>query len=290
MSNSILVHYRTEAVDDVDVFYREAGSPDAPAILLLHGFPSSSHMFRDLMPRLADDYRVIAPDLPGFGSTVVGEASDYRFTFDRLAETIAAFTDAIGLDRFALYVFDYGAPVGFRIAAAQPERITAIVTQNGNAYDEGLTDAWAPIRAYWETSSTENRDALRPLLAPDTTRWQYTEGVPAELQSRVSPDAPAHDQAILDRDNELQLDLFLDYRSNVARYPEWQAYLRTQRPPVLAIWGQNDPFFGPAGAEAFRRDVPDAEVAFLDTGHFALETHGVEIADRIRRFLANALN
>lgn len=289
--NYATTSYRTQTVGDVEVFYREAGSNDAPAVLLLHGFPSSSHMFRHLIPQLADRYRVIAPDLPGFGSTVAPERGQYEYTFDQLAATISDFTEAIGLHRFAIYVFDYGAPVGFRIASAHPERISAIITQNGNAYEEGLTDSWAPIRGYWNDPSQENREALRQLLAAETTRWQYTQGVPEDRQALVSPDPIAHDQAILDREgnDEIQLDLFGNYQTNVAQYPAWQEYLRTHTPPVLAIWGRNDPFFGPAGAEAFKRDVPEARVELLDTGHFALESHGAEIASSMRDFLQSNL-
>ena len=278
--------YHSQKVGEVDVFYRAAGPADAPAIMLLHGYPTSSHMFRNLIPHLAENFRVIAPDLPGFGSTVVPEG--FHYTFDQLAATIDAFTEAIGLKRFAVYVFDYGSPVGFRLATAHPERITAIITQNGNAYEEGLADGWAAIRAYWNDESKENRDALRDILKPEATRvMQYTHGVPEHLLNLIGPDPLAHDQAIIDRDPELQLDLFLDYRSNVALYPTWQAYLREEQPPVLAIWGKNDVFFLPAGAEAFRRDVPDAQIEFLDTGHFALETHAREIGARVTRFLSS---
>ena len=286
MNTTFPLVYRTQPVGNVDVFYREAGPVDAPVILLLHGFPSSSHMFRNLIPQLADQYRVIAPDLPGFGSTVAPQRGEYNYTFDNLAKTIDGFTEAIGLERFAIYVFDYGAPVGFRIAAAHPERITAIISQNGNAYEEGLTEGWAPIRAYWENDTQENRDALRSLLTRQTTEFQYTSGVPEDRKHRISPDSINHDQAILDRDAEIQLDLFGDYKTNVATYPQWQAYLRQHQPPVLAIWGKNDPFFGPSGAEAFKRDVPHSQVELLDAGHFTLETHSTEVAARIRSFLA----
>ncbi len=282
--------YRTQTVNDVEVFYREAGTVDAPVLLMLHGFPSSSHQFRNVIPQLADQFRVIAPDLPGFGSTVAPARGEYDYTFDNLADTIDAFTEVLGLDRFAIFVFDYGAPVGFRIASRHPERISAVITQNGNGYEEGLTDAWAPIRAYWENDTQENRDALRALLARETTEWQYTEGVPEDRKHLVSPDPINHDQAILDRDAEIQLDLFGNYKTNVASYSEWQAYLRENQPPVLAIWGKNDPFFSPAGAEAFKKDVPNAQVELLDAGHFALETHGVEIAERIRSFLGSVVN
>lgn len=277
--------YHTQKVGDVDVFYRAAGSKNDPVVLLLHGFPSSSHQFRNLIPALAGHYRVIAPDFPGFGSTTAPPRGEYAYTFDNLAATIDQFTEALNLDKFAMYVFDYGAPVGFRIAAAHPERITAIVSQNGNAYEDGFTAAWKPIKAYWGDDSQENRDALRGLLARGTTEWQYNEGTPEALKNRISPDPINHDQAILDRDAEIQLDLFGDYKSNVAAYPTWQAYLREHQPPVLAIWAKNDPFFGPPGAEAFRRDVPNTVVEYVDGGHFALETHGEKIADRMIQFL-----
>ena len=287
MTTTYTTVYRTQTVGNVEVFYREAGPMDAPVILLLHGFPSSSHMFRNLIPQLADQYRVIAPDFPGFGSTVAPPRGEYDYTFDNLAKTIDDFTAAIGLEKFAIYIFDYGAPVGFRIATALPERITAIISQNGNAYEEGLTEGWNPIRAYWENDTQENRDALRSLLTRQTTEFQYTHGAPEDRKHRISPDAINHDQAILDRDAEIQLDLFGNYKTNVAAYPQWQAYLRTHQPPVLAIWGKNDPFFGPAGAEAFKRDVPQAQVELLDAGHFTLETHNTEVADRMRKFLVS---
>ncbi|MDB9528689.1 alpha/beta hydrolase [Oscillatoria sp. CS-180] len=286
MATPNITTYHTQTVGNVDVFYRAAGPVDAPAILLLHGFPSSSHMFRNLIPQLAGQYRVIAPDFPGFGSTVAPPRGEYDYTFDNLAQTIDEFTAAIGLEKFAIYVFDYGAPVGFRIATAHPERITAIISQNGNAYKEGLTDGWNPIRAYWENDTQKNRDALRSLLTRPTTEFQYTHGAPEDRQHHISPDAINHDQAILDRDAEIQLDLFGNYKTNVTSYPQWQAYLRTHQPPVLAIWGKNDPFFGPAGAEAFKRDVPQAKVELLDAGHFTLETHSIEVAEHIGEFLS----
>ncbi len=272
--------------DGVRIFYRSAGDPAAPVLLLLHGFPASSFMFRDLIPHLADRYRVIAPDLPGFGFTEVPEDRKYKYSFDALAGTVAAFTDALGLDRFAVYVFDYGAPTGFRLAMRHPERITAIVSQNGNAYLEGLGDAWGPIRKYWSEPTSENREVLRlNILNFEGTRWQYTHGV-ADPES-VAPESYTLDAALLERpgNKEIQLDLFLDYASNVKLYPKFQEYFRMAQPPLLAIWGKNDPFFLPAGAEAFRKDVPFAQVEFLDTGHFALETHAVEIAAAIKQFL-----
>ncbi len=284
--NHLETKFRTADVGDVRVFYREAGAPDAPVLLLLHGFPTSSHMFRDLMHRLSDRYRVVAPDLPGFGHTVTPPG--FVFTFDALATVMDGFVRAIGLDRFALFVFDYGAPVGFRLALAAPERITALISQNGNAYEEGLSEGWNPIRNYWADPSAANREALRGFLTPETTRWQYAHGAD---ESRLSPDGHTLDSALLARpgQDDIQLDLFRDYASNLALYPAFQRWLRESRPPVLAVWGRNDPFFLPPGAEAYRRDVPDAEVRFLDTGHFAVETHAAEIADAIRDFLARRL-
>lgn len=277
--------YQTQSVGDVEVFYREAGAPDAPVLLLLHGFPSSSHQYRELIPLLADKYRVIAPDYPGFGSTKAPARGEYEYSFDNLAKTIDGFTKALELDSYAMYVFDYGAPVGFRLATANPEKITAIISQNGNVYKEGLSDAWGPFFALWDDASEANRDALRGLLKVETTQWQYTTGAPEDRQHLISPDSVAHDQANLDRDAEIQLDLFESYGTNVAAYPQWQAYLKKHQPPVLALWGKNDPFFPPAGAEAFKRDVPNAIIEFVDAGHFPLETHLPEIAGRIRTFL-----
>ena len=276
--------------DGVNVFYREAGPADAPVLLLLHGFPTSSHMFRELMPRLAARYRVIAPDLPGFGFTTVPDARGYAYSFDGLAKTALAFVDALGLSRYALYVFDYGAPVGFRLALAHPERVTALVSQNGNAYEEGLGDAWAPIRAYWSNPTEANRKTIADeVLTLAGTRWQYEHGV-ADPQT-VAPETYTLDTALFERpgNRDIQLDLFLDYRSNLALYPKFQAYFREFRPPTLAIWGKHDPFFIPPGAHAYRRDNPDAIVELLDTGHFALETHVDEIAVAIDRLLRSAL-
>jgi len=273
-------------IDGLEVFYREAGRPGAPVLLLLHGFPSSSHMFRELIPRLAGDHRVIAPDLPGFGQSAMPARDAFEYTFDHLAKVIDRFTEVLGLERFAIYVFDYGAPVGWRLATWHPERVTAIVSQNGNAYEDGLSEGWNPIQKYWREPTAQNRDGLRQFLAPQTTQWQYTHGV-ADA-SRVSPDGYTLDNHYLSRPgaDDIQLDLFLDYASNVALYPRFQAYFRKHQPPLLAVWGANDPFFLPAGAEAFRRDIANAQVRFFDTGHFALETHCDEIADAIRAFLA----
>jgi pimeloyl-ACP methyl ester carboxylesterase len=279
------IKYRSADVDGLKVFYREAGAADAPALLLLHGFPSASHMFRDLIPPLADRFHVVAPDLPGFGQSDMPARSTFTYTFDHVADVIDRFTEVVGLERFAVYVFDYGAPTGFRIAVKHPDRITAIISQNGNAYEEGLSEGWNPIRAYWQEPSQANRDALRTFLAPDTTRWQYTHGVSDE--TTVAPDGLSLDNFYLARPgaDEVQLDLFGDYKSNVALYPTFQKYFRTHKPPLLAVWGRNDPFFLPPGAEAFKRDIPGAVVRFFDTGHFALETHASEIAAAIRGFL-----
>jgi pimeloyl-ACP methyl ester carboxylesterase len=283
------VKYQTVRVDSVDVFYREAGPVDAPVILLLHGFPTSSHMFRDLIPELSATYRVIAPDLPGFGNTIAPPRGTFDYTFDNLARIVDGFTEAVGLARYALYVFDYGAPTGFRLALAHPERVTAIVSQNGNAYLEGLSDAWGPWQTYWREPTPEHREACRESLLPETIRdWQYLTGTD---KSRVSPDGYTLDIAYLARPGaeEIQLDLILDYRSNVALYPAFQSYFRTHRPPLLAIWGRNDPAFIPPGAEAYKRDIPDADVRFLDTGHFALETHAAEIGSAMREFLGRCI-
>jgi pimeloyl-ACP methyl ester carboxylesterase len=279
------VTYRSAEVDALKVFYREAGAPNAPKLLLLHGFPSAGHMFRDLIPLLADRFHMIAPDLPGFGQSDMPARSRFTYTFDNIARVIDRFTAVVGFDRFALYVFDYGAPTGFRLAAWHPERITAIVSQNGNAYEEGLSDGWNPIRAYWEDPSTANRNALRTFLAPETTRWQYTHGVPDAAV--VSPDGLSLDNFYLARPgaDEVQLDLFGDYKSNISLYPAFQDYFRTHKPPFLAVWGKHDPFFLPAGANAFKRDIPHADVRFFDTGHFALETHAEPIALAMREFL-----
>lgn len=283
------VKYRTIDVNGVNVFYREAGPATAPTLLLLHGFPSSGHMFRHLIPLLAEKYHLVAPDFPGFGQSGMPDRSQYQYTFANIADTIAGFTEAIGLKKFAIYIFDYGSPVGLRLALKFPERITAVISQNGNAYEEGLSDGWNPIQAYWKDPSQANRDALRTFLKPETTTFQYTYGV-ADT-SLVSPDGRSLDDFYLARPgaHEIQLDLFKDYASNVTLYPQFQAYFRKYQPPLLAVWGKNDPFFLPAGAEAFKRDLPKATVQFFDTGHFALETHCGEIADAIVPFLAKAI-
>jgi pimeloyl-ACP methyl ester carboxylesterase len=297
MSQNLSAHtpltgVRKIEADGVQVFYRAAGDPSAPVVLLLHGFPTSSFMFRELIPRLADHYRVIAPDLPGFGFTEVPVERKYTYSFEALAGTIEAFTEALRIKRYALYVFDYGAPTGFRLAMTHPERVAAIISQNGNAYEEGLGDAWGPIRKYWAKPTAENREVIRQnVLTLEGTRWQYTHGV--AIPESIAPESYTLDTALMERpgNKEIQLDLFLDYASNVKLYPKFQQYLRRSKPPLLAIWGKNDPFFVPAGAEAFRKDLPTAQVQFLDTGHFATETHVSEIAAAMREFLeANGIS
>jgi pimeloyl-ACP methyl ester carboxylesterase len=281
--------YQHAIVDGSKIFYREAGPKTAPTILLLHGFPTSSHMFRSLIPALAERYHVIAPDLPGFGFSDAPDRKRFRYTFEHLAKVIDTFTQTIGLERYGIYVFDYGAPVGLRLALAHPERVTAIISQNGNAYVEGLSQGWNPIQKYWKEPTPENRAALREFLTPEATKSQYLYGVQDE--TLVAPEAYQLDSALLARpgNDEIQLDLFLDYASNVALYPKFQEYFRTKQPPLLAVWGKNDPFFLPPGAEAFKRDNPRAEVHFYDTGHFALETHHREVADAILEFLNREL-
>jgi pimeloyl-ACP methyl ester carboxylesterase len=279
------ITYKTADVDGFNIFYREAGAPGAPKILLLHGFPTSSHMFRDLIPLLADRFHIVAPDLPGFGRSDMPARDKFTYTFDHIAEIIDRFTEVVGFDRYAVYIFDYGAPTGLRLALKHPERITAIISQNGNAYEEGLSEDWNPIQAYWRDPSAANRDALRAFLKPEATVWQYTHGV--SDTTKVSPDGYTLDNFYLARAgaDDVQLDIMGDYKSNVALYPTFQDYFRTHKPPFLAVWGKNDPFFLPPGAEAFKRDIPDAIVRFVDTGHFALETHVAEIAAAIRDFL-----
>ena len=284
-----MTSYKNAIVDGSKIFYREAGPKDSPTILLLHGFPTSSHMFRNLIPILADRYHVVAPDLPGFGFSDAPDRKRFRYTFEALAKAMDSFTQTIGLEHYAIYVFDYGAPVGFRLALAHPERITAIISQNGNAYEEGLSQGWNPIQKYWKEPTPANRAALRDFLTPDATKSQYLYGVQDE--TLVAPEAYALDSALLARpgNDEIQLDLFLDYASNVALYPKFQEYFRTKQPPLLAVWGKSDPFFLPPGAEAFKRDNPSAEVHFYETGHFALETHAEEIASAIQDFLGRKL-
>ena len=280
------VSYRSADVDGFHISYREAGPADGPTLLLLHGFPSAGHMFRDLIPLLADRFHLVAPDLPGFGRSDMPGRDSFEYTFDNIASVIDRFTEVIGLTRYAIYVFDYGAPTGFRLALRHPDRITGIISQNGNAYEEGLSEGWAPIRAYWGDRSSANREALRSFLAPETTAWQYTHGTADP--STVSPDGYSLDNFYLARPgaDEVQLDLLGNYHTNVELYPSFQDYFRTHTPPLLAVWGRNDPFFLPPGAEAFTRDNPNAQVHFFDTGHFALETHAEEIAEEIGEFLS----
>lgn len=281
------VSYRTVNVRDIDIFYREAGPMGAPAVLLLHGFPTSSHMFRNLIPALADAYHVVAPDYPGFGQSSMPARNKFAYTFDNLSDMIDTFTEKIGLARYALYVQDYGAPIGYRLAEKHPDRVTALVVQNGNAYDEGIdNEFWNPIKAYWkEPASKDRRDALRGFLKPDATKWQYTHGV-RNVES-VSPDGWTHDQQLLDRsgNDEIQLDLFLSYGSNPPLYPRWQEYFRKHQPPTLIVWGKNDQIFPAAGARPYQRDLNTLEYHELDTGHFALEEEGDTIARLMREFL-----
>ncbi|MFD1332607.1 alpha/beta fold hydrolase [Methylopila musalis] len=278
------LRFGSRKVGDVTVFYREAGRPDAPVLLLLHGFPTAGHMFRDLIPLLADRYRVIAPDLAGFGRTVAPPRGRFTYSFDALAEVVEGFVDALGLTRYALYVFDYGAPTGFRLAMAHPERVTAIISQNGNAYTEGFSTEWGPWEAYWRDPSAANREACRASLTDEAILFQYRHGA---AEDRVSPDGYTLDMHYMRRPEaqEIQLDLILSYRTNVERYPEFQAYFRKHQPPLLAVWGRHDAFFIPPGAKAYARDLPKAEIHLIDAGHFALETHAAEIAVRIRDFL-----
>lgn len=280
------VKYKTAQVNNLDIFYREAGNPSASTILLLHGFPTSSHMFRNLIPLLSKKFHIIAPDLPGFGLSSTPNHTQFNYTFDNLAKTINQFTEKIGLEKYAMYVFDYGAPVGFRLAVAHPEKITAIISQNGNAYFEGLSNGWNPIQNYWQTPTLENRNSLNGFLQLESTKFQYVHGVPDE--SLVSPDGYMYDQLLLDREgnNEIQLDLMGDYKNNIAMYPEFQEYFRTYKPALLAVWGENDPFFLPIGAESYKRDLPNAIVKFYNTGHFALETHVDAISADIIGFLS----
>jgi pimeloyl-ACP methyl ester carboxylesterase len=279
---------RRVMADGISIFYREAGPADRPVVLLLHGFPTSSFQFRELIPRLADKYRVIAPDLPGFGFTEVLAERNYRYTFDSLAKSIEAFTDALALQRYALYIFDFGAPTGLRLAVSRPERVTAIFSQNGNAYEEGLGETWAPIKQYWNEETAENREMVRNLLGADGIRFQYFHGVPNP--AIIAPESYTLDTALIGRPGnmEIQLDLHLDYRNNIPVYPKFHEYFRQYKPPFMAIWGKNDPFFIPAGAEAYKKDLPSASIRFVDSGHFALETHVDEIAEGMRELFNSA--
>jgi pimeloyl-ACP methyl ester carboxylesterase len=285
-----LVSYRKVEVDGTTIFYREAGQQNPETILLLHGFPSASHMFRDIIPLLADRYHLIAPDFPGFGQSDMPPRETFSYTCANLAKIIGRFTEVVHLERFAIYIFDYGAPVGLRIALEHPARITAIISQNGNAYEEGLSDGWNQIRAYWKEPTQANRDALRSFLSPETTYWQYTHGAPSG--ATISPDGYSLDDFYLARPgaHDVQLDLLLDYANNVKLYPAFHTYFRDNQPPLLAVWGKNDPFFLPRGAEAYKRDIPNAEVRFLDAGHFALETHSEEIATVMKEFLSHRVS
>jgi len=283
------VHYQVVNIDGVDVFYREAGPKDAPVVLLLHGFPTSSQMFRELIPRLADQYHVIAPDYPGYGYSAMPDRAKFAYTFDNYATIVDKLTRRIGADKYALYVMDYGAPVGFRLAVKNPDRVTALIIQNGNAYDEGLLAFWDPIKAYWKTGASKEREGIRWLTTLKATNWQYHNGV--KDASLLSPDAWTVDQALLDRPGnaEIQLDVFYDYGTNPPLYSKWQAYFRAYKPPTLIVWGENDEIFPAAGAWPYKRDLPNAEIHMLDTGHFALETHGPEIAALMREFLGRVI-
>jgi len=284
------VHYKYANVDGLKIFYREAGDPSSPTILLLHGFPTSSHMYRNLIPMLSDKYHVIAPDLPGFGFSDAPDRSKYKYTFENIAKTMNRFTEVVGLKKFAIQVFDYGAPTGYRIALMHPERITAIISQNGNAYEEGLSKDWSPIQKYWKEPTQENRNALKGLFKLDNIRdYEYLNG--ASKPNLVAPESYTLDAALLERpgNEDIQLDLFLDYASNVALYPKFHEYFHKNQPPLLAVWGKNDPFFTPAGAEAYKKDLPNAEVHLYNAGHFALESDLPEIGKEIRQFLSKNL-
>lgn len=282
----VRVAHRTMKIDGLDVFYREAGPKDAPTVLLLHGFPTSSHMFRHLIPQLAEHYHVVAPDYPGFGNSSMPTVDEFEYTFDNLATVVEKLSVRLGLERYSLYLMDYGAPVGFRLALRHPERVESLIIQNGNAYDEGLRDFWKPIKAYWRDKSKANADALRGFLTLDSTRWQYTAGV-RDVEA-ISPDSWHIDQRLLDRpgNQEIQLALFFDYGSNPGRYPQWQQYLREHQPPTLIVWGKNDPIFPAEGAHPYKRDLKNLEFHLLDTGHFALEEDGGKIARLMIDFLA----
>ena len=288
-ADSAVTRYRTTKIDGIDIFYREAGPADAPAVLLLHGFPTSSHMFRNLIPALADRYHVIAPDYPGFGQSGTPDRKEFEYSFARFAELMDGLLNQLGVKRYALYVQDYGAPVGYRLALKHPERVSALVVQNGNAYEEGLKEFWDPVKAYWGDDSKAHREALRAGLTPAATKSQYVDGV--RDPSRVAPDNWVHDQALLDRPgiDEIMLDLFKDYGTNVALYPQFQNFFRSRRPPTLIVWGQNDVIFPAEGARPYLRDLPDAEFHLLDTGHFALEDKGDEIAKLMLDFLDRKL-
>ncbi len=283
-----MIRYKKQTIDGIKIFYREAGEASNLTVLLLHGFPTSSHMYRNLIPQLAADYHVVAPDYPGFGHSDMPPRDEFNYTFDNYTGLVNRLLAQIGVDRFVPYVFDYGAPVGFRLFHRYPERVAAIISQNGNAYSDGISGFWDPIKAYWETGAKKEREALRWLTSLQATQWQYENGVPSKRLEYLSPDGWQHDQSLLDRAGnvEIQLDLFYDYRTNIPLYPAWQEAFRQHQPPLLAVWGQNDEIFVAPGAEAYKRDLPEAEIHLLDTGHFALETNGDEIAALIKRFLA----
>ena len=283
-----MIRYKKQTIDGIKIFYREAGEASNLTVLLLHGFPTSSHMYRNLIPQLAADYHVVAPDYPGFGHSDMPPRDEFNYTFDNYTGLVNRLLAQIGVDRFVPYVFDYGAPVGFRLFHRYPERVAAIISQNGNAYSDGITGFWDPIKAYWETGAKKEREALRWLTSIQATQWQYENGVQSKRLEYLSPDGWQHDQSLLDRAGnvEIQLDLFYDYRTNIPLYPDWQEAFRRHSPPLLAVWGQNDEIFVAPGAEAYKRDLPEAEIHLLDTGHFALETNGDEIAALIKRFLA----
>ena len=284
------VHHRTARIDGLDIFYREAGPTDAPTVLLLHGFPTSSHMFRNLIPALADKYHVVAPDYPGYGNSSMPAVDEFDYSFDSFARIIEKLTDTLGLDRYSLYLMDYGAPVGYRLATSRPERVEALIIQNGNAYEEGLRDFWVPIKKYWEDPTQDNAEPLRDLLKIDATKWQYTNGV--RDTEAISPDNWVHDQALLDRpgNDAIQLKMFYDYRTNVPLYPAWQAYFRTHQPPALIVWGTGDDIFPAEGAHPYKGDLDDLEFHLLDTGHFALEEDGDRIASLIHSFLGRKVS
>jgi len=279
------IHYKTTRINDLDIFYRDAGPQDAPAILLLHGFPTSSNMFRNLIPRLANSFRVIAPDYPGFGQSSMPDHKAYAYTFENYADIVDKLAEQLGISKYSMYVMDYGAPVGYRLALRHPERVQALIVQNGNAYDEGLLEFWDPIKKYWKEATPENRTGLHFLVELKATRWQYENGV-SDL-TLLDPTAWAVDQLGLDRpgNRDIQMDLFYDYRTNVPLYPDFQDFFRKNQPPTLIVWGKNDFIFPPAGAAPYSRDLKNVETHLLDTGHFALETHGEEIANRIETFL-----
>jgi len=288
---SFEIAYKTAVVDGINIFYREAGPKDATSIILLHGFPTSSHMFRNLIPALSGKFRLVAPDYPGFGHSDMPARDQFAYTFDNYANLVDQLLDQLGVKNFVPYVFDYGAPVGFRLFNKYPERVAAVISQNGNAYDEGIAGFWDPIKAYWKTGAKQEREAIRWLTTIKATKWQYENGVSADRLQLLSPDGWQHDQSLMDREGnaEIQLDLFYDYRTNLPLYPQWQETLRQHKPPMLCVWGKNDEIFVAPGAEAFKRDLPDAEIHLLDTGHFALETHGNEIAALIKKFLAKSI-